>query len=105
MGQMFDEKLDEYLRKGDRQKVKWMQNIGKIIMPSQTQKIINDDKTVMRELFVPKWVDWELLRDWALGRPRAKASMCILCNNHHDLGLVFNGKFVCQDCFMKIKGM
>lgn len=105
MGQMFEEKLDEYRRKGDQQKVKWMQNIGRIILPSQAQRILQDDKTVLREIFLPNWASWELIQDWALSRPQAKTNMCVLCNSHNDLGMAFNGKFVCHGCFMKIKGM
>lgn len=104
MGEMFDNAFSEYKRKGDAKKVKWLANIGKIILPSQVQRIIQNDKSVLKELFLPNWVSWELVYDWASSR-RLPKSFCVLCSNDNELGITFNDKFVCENCFVKIKSM
>ncbi len=103
----FQEKKDELLRKGAIDKVKWLENIDKNIMPSNIKRIQQNDKTVLREIVVPSWVSWDLLHDWALSK-KGKAmagKTCILCNNDAENGMYYLEKYICENCFLKIKGM
>ena len=101
---LFEERLSELKRKGDVEKVSFLEKLHKKIMPSQLERIQANDKTVLRELFIPKWVDWELLQAWA-NRFRAEKPglFCVFCSQPNELGINFFEKFVCETCFFKIK--
>jgi len=102
---MFEEKMLDLMRKGDEEKVKWMKSLNKTIMGSQIKRIQQNDKSVLRELVVPKWVTWDLLYDWAQGKQIAKGRRCILCAEAYESGIDFNEKFICENCFIKLKNL
>ncbi|MCD6247486.1 MAG: hypothetical protein J7J87_03605 [Candidatus Diapherotrites archaeon] len=102
-GELFERRLLEFTRRGDIEKVRWLKNIGKHILPSYVKRIQKKDKSIMQELILPKWVSWELLYDWACTQKTKEGKLCVLCDEHHKVGIEFNGKFICEYCFLKIK--
>ena len=101
----FEDKLLELTRRGDIEKVKWMKNINRIILPTQIKRIQQNDKTVLRELVLPKWVSWDLLYEWANSKKVVEGRRCILCNEYSENGLDFLEKYICENCFLKIKNL
>ena len=106
MGKIFEDRISELTRKGDRQKVNLLKSLRKKVMPSQLKRIHNGDKGVLQELFLPKWVSWDLLVDWASDfKERQQGRECVLCGNRSELGMDFQQKFICEGCFVKIKNL
>ncbi len=93
--------LMELKRKGDLEKVKWLEGMNKRITKSQKQRIIENDNEVMQELFAPKWVSWDLIYSWATEGLEKKN--CVLCGKKDSLGMDFKGKFMCSGCFIELK--
>jgi hypothetical protein len=104
---LFESKMLELMRRGEKQKVEWMKNLDKTLLPSQIKRIQQNDKTVLMELVVPKWVDWKLLYDWGQNKKekRPEGEICILCNNASQNGIRYLEKFLCESCFLKLKNM
>lgn len=101
---VFEERLADLKRKGDSEKVSFLEKLHKKILPSQLERIQANDKTVARELFLPNWMNWELLQSWANGFRREKKGLyCVFCSQQNELGINFLEKFVCENCFFKIK--
>ncbi len=104
MGKLFEETIVNLTRKGAAEKVNFLKSLRKKIMPSQLKKIQQNDKSVLRELFLPKWVSWELLSDWAADfKEQGEGRECILCGKKAAVGIDFNEKFICETCFLKLK--
>ncbi len=102
--QFIEEKITELTRKGDMEKAKFLKNLHKKILPSQFEKIQKNDKSVMKEMFMPKWVSWEMLRAWADNfQMPGKGRVCILCGEKSENGIDFNEKFICENCFVRLK--
>ncbi|MBN2067731.1 MAG: hypothetical protein JW744_04650 [Candidatus Diapherotrites archaeon] len=100
----FEEKLLDLARKGAEDKVRILKGLHKKVMPSQFERIRQNDKSVMQELFLPKWISWELLRAWSDNiRPAGRGRTCVLCNEPNEMGITFNEKFICENCFVRIK--
>ncbi len=100
----FEEKLTELKRRGDMEKVSFIEKLHKKILPSQMERIQAGDMMVVRELFLPKWMNWELLQEWANSfRKEKKGLFCVFCGQQNELGINFQEKFVCEACFFKIK--
>lgn len=97
----FEAVLTELKRKGDSQKVKWLEGLDKRISLSQKKRIQENDTEIIQELFAPKWVSQELLYAWAT--KESKKENCILCTKQDSLGMHFKGKFICANCFIEIK--
>ncbi len=98
----FETKKTELLRKGAMEKVKWLENIDKSIMPSAAKRIQQNDKTVLKDLVLPSWVSWDILQDWAASKG-GTGRTCILCNNKAENGIDFREKYICETCFLKVK--
>jgi len=104
--EFFEQTVIDLTRKGATDKVKLLKGLHKKIMPSQFKKIRQNDKSVLQELFLPKWVSWELLRAWADGvKPLGRGKTCILCNQANEVGVTFNEKFICENCFVRLKNL
>lgn len=104
MNEFFEQTVTEFTRKGALDKVRFLKNLHKKIMPSQFERIQRNDKSVLAELFMPKWMSWELLRAWADGFSMPeKGKQCILCNAKSENGIDFNDRFICEGCFVRIK--
>ena len=100
----FEEKKLEFLRKGDIEKVKFLESLNKKLIPSQIKRIQQNDKTVLNELVLPKWLSWDLLFDWANNVKLSNGlKRCIFCDKVDAVFIDFKEKFVCHDCFMKLK--
>ena len=102
----WESKMLEMVRRGQRDRVKYIQNLYRTILPAQVKRVQQNDKTVLKDLVLPEWLDWELLYEWSMRRrivdnPRE----CILCNEVAELGVDYNQKFLCESCFFRIKGM
>jgi len=104
-GELYNQKILEFTRKGNIDRVKWLENIDKHVLSMHVERIIRNDKSVMQELMLPKWVTWELLYDWALMHAKKKGKQCVLCNDYSDVGIEFNKKFICEYCFLKLKNL
>jgi hypothetical protein len=102
---MLEMKIIEFTRKGDTVKAGWLKNIDRVILPSQVKKIQQNDKSVLRELVLPKWVSWDFLYEWAAGKKSNSGRLCILCNTGSECGIDFMEKFVCENCFLKLKNL
>lgn len=102
--EFFEQMINELTRKGDLEKVNFLKGLHKKVMPSQLERIQKNDKSVFRELFMPKWVSWELLRAWAenFSLPQ-HGRICILCGTGGMNGIDFNEKFICENCFVRLK--
>ena len=103
----FEAKLLELTRRGDIEKMKWMKNINRIILPNHLKRIQQNDKSVLQELVLPKWVSWDLLYEWADGKKHKAEGerACILCTNYNKVGIDFEEKFICENCFLKLKNL
>ncbi len=102
----YEGKMLEFAQKRQVDRLKFIENLGRSIMPAQIKRIQQNDKTVLKDLVLPDWLDWDLLYGWGMRRkvlqnPRE----CILCNEKAELGVDFNLKFLCEQCFFRIKGM
>ncbi len=104
-GNLYRKKLTELLRKKDLEKARWLENINKYVLPSHVKRILRKDKSVLQELVLPKWVTWELLYDWACTQKKEEGKLCVLCDEWHEVGIEFNGKFICEYCFLRIKNL
>ncbi|MCD6479028.1 MAG: hypothetical protein J7L44_04045 [Candidatus Diapherotrites archaeon] len=104
-GKLFEKKLLEFARRGNIERVRWLENINKHILPSHVKRILRKDKTVLQELVLPKWVTWDLLYDWALTQKKEKGRLCVLCDEYSEVGIEYNNKFICEYCFLKLKNL
>lgn len=105
MGELFEKKLLELTRRGDQEKANYLKSLNSTVLPSYIKRIQQNDKSVLREMVVPKWVSWDLLFDWAKDKKVSKGQRCIFCSEVSDVGINFSNKFVCEHCFLKIKNM
>ncbi len=106
MPESFEKILNEFMRRGDMGKVKILQGLGKRIMPTQIQRIRRNDKTVLLEMVLPAWLNWDLLKQWAdENSEQENGKLCALCSNIKDVGVKFNEKFICENCFKEIKNI
>lgn len=96
-----------FVRHGHKDRVQFMETeLKRRVLPSQVERIKQNDKTVLGELVLPKWLDWDLLYEWSLRiEAPKKGHQCILCNEYAERGTDFNGKFICDPCFFRIKRM
>ncbi|MDO8428770.1 MAG: sigma factor G inhibitor Gin [Candidatus Diapherotrites archaeon] len=103
--QELENKINEWMRHGDIEKMQWAENIQKKLLASSIQRIKQNDKTVLREIVLPKWLDWDLLRALIDRKPVKDTTgrHCILCDMLYDNGIHFNEKFICESCFLKLK--
>lgn len=95
----------EWIRKGAIDKAKFVEKLDTTILASQVKRIQQNDKSVLKEMVLPKWVDWDLLYTWANSKTvlSEKGRRCILCNEAQENGIPFNEKFICENCFIKLK--
>lgn len=104
---LFEEKLKLFERRGDKEKLKWINHIDSIIRESQKKRIKENDKSVLQELFLPSWASWELLRSWACKEQEQPTGFnkCSLCERFLDNGVKFKEKFICENCFIELKNV
>ena len=103
MSSEIERKKLEFIRRGDKEKSNWLENMHKVILPSQMRKIQQNDRTVLMEMVIPKWVTWEILREWAKDKSEVNGRRCIFCDSYNEVGIDFKEKFICDNCFLKIK--
>ena len=102
----FEEKLLELVRRGDEEKASLLKNLHKKVLPSQLKRIQNNDKSVLKELFLPKWIGWSLLTSWASKyKLPMKGAECVLCSEQSPLGITFNERFICENCYVRLKNL
>lgn len=102
MPSFFDEALREFERKGDLQKANILKGLSSRIRPSQLARIKDNDKGVLHELFLPKWLSWDILYSWALEEASGK-NACVICGTASEQGIRFKEKFLCADCLYQLK--
>ena len=104
MRDLFEERVLDLTRKGDVEKVKFLKNLHKKVMPSQIERIQEGDKTVLAELFLPKWLTWDFMQIWASRfKTEGEGRKCNLCAEKSKVGIDFDEKFICNNCYMRIK--
>ncbi|MBU0636226.1 hypothetical protein KKE06_04335 [Candidatus Micrarchaeota archaeon] len=102
----FEKTYQDMVRKGAMEKVRWLENLSKMILPSMRKRIQMNDKTVLQELVIPNWVKWELLHEWANEKAtEGKGQLCVLCSGIKEAGIRYNNRFVCEPCFKSIKNL
>ena len=96
----------EYTRRGEEDKARYIKNLDKSLLPSQRARVLSNDSSVWHELVVPKWLDFDMLREWIMLKDKpANREMCTFCNSYSENLLNLNGKYVCRECGEKIKEM
>lgn len=91
----------KYQRSGAHDKANWLSTIERRIPPSFKGRIIKNDKTVLRELILPNWVTWDLLRDWSLeDEDQAK---CTICSDIKAEFINYKNATICNDCLSEVK--
>ncbi len=99
----WEKRMIEWTRRGNLEKVKFLQNLNKIVLPSMKSRIQQNDKSVLHEMVLPSWVSWELLYEWAMrGKENTGKKSCIFCSKP-ELGIAFKGKHICYDCLNEFK--
>jgi len=96
-----EEMIMKYERIGARDRARWLETIDEKIPPSFKERIKANDKTVTRELILPTWVDWNLLRNWALD-DKSKVT-CSACHEDTSKYIVYDNLIICKDCLSEIK--
>src|SRR3989344_3242761 len=101
---LWEQRRLEFVKRGQNDRIKFLENLTNTILPVQLKRIQQNDKTVLKELVLPNWVEWELLHEWS-NRHRAleNARECILCNEQQEAGMDFKEKFICENCFLRLK--
>lgn len=100
---LYDETLAEFRRRGDTEKAKWLEDIERHIQLPQRQRIQQNDKTVLKEIVLPKWLKWEVLYSWAMKDISFGGRRCALCNEESVNYIDFRSKAICERCFMDLK--
>jgi len=99
-----ESRIIEMVRRGQNDRVEYLKNMHKLLLPSHLKRIQQNDKTVLKEIVLPQWLDWDLLFCWANEhKTKETGRECILCNNIAENGIDFNEKYICEECFLKLK--
>ena len=102
----WEQKMVDFIRHGHKDRVEYLKTLDKAILPSQLKRIQQNDKSIAEDLVLPEWMEWDLLYEWAQRQKTGeKGRTCILCDQEMENGMDFNEKFVCENCFLKIKNM
>ncbi|MEM4256984.1 MAG: hypothetical protein QXZ13_02845 [Candidatus Diapherotrites archaeon] len=91
------------VKEGRSDRVKFLEGLNKIIPPSAVLKIRQNDKSVLQEIVLPSWLDWDTLFVWAQRQSVVKGMLCIFCAQASDVGVNFKEKWICEQCFLKLK--
>jgi hypothetical protein len=96
-----DTMILKFQRVGERNKAKWLETIDQKIPPSFKERIKNNDKSITRELILPEWVTWDLLRQWAL--EESTEEQCTACHNVASKFVVFKNAIICDECMDELR--
>ncbi len=103
---LWEQRLFEMIKRGQKDRIKYLNDLHKSIIPSHVRRIQQNDKTVLKELVLPPWLNWDLLYEWSQQRRiMENARECILCNELSEHGMEFKEKFICENCFLKLKNL
>ncbi len=91
----------KFQRSGAQDKANWLSSIDRRIPPSFKSRIVKNDKTILRELILPSWVSWDLLRDWAL--EDENETVCTVCGETKKEFVNVRAATICTDCIREIK--
>jgi hypothetical protein len=105
MDEIWEAKKLDMIRRGQKERVEFLEKLNKQLVPSQIIRIQQNDKTVLNEIVLPAWLDWETLYIWSLQTKIKEGRPCILCSQFSKNGMDFMDKFICESCFLKIKNM
>ena len=102
----WERKMIEFVRRGQKDRVQFLDKLHRSILPMQLRRIQQNDKTVLKDLVLPRWLDWDLLFEWSNRKKVVgKTRECILCNEAQEFGMEFKEKFICDNCFLKLKNL
>ncbi len=93
----------KYQRTGNLDKARWLETIDKRIPLSFKKRIIENDKTVLRELILPNWLTWEFLRDWAMDD--AQQVICSACGERVTEFVHYKQINLCRECLESLTKM
>lgn len=101
---LFEKTYKELSLKRDVDRLKMLDNLDKTILASAKKRIQQNDRTVMQEIVVPKWINWDLLRSWA-GADSGKSPNCAICDGQFEKGVSYKNRFVCETCFTGLRNL
>jgi len=102
----WEQKMYDLMRQGHNDRVEFLEKLDQMLLPSQVKRIQQNDKTLFKEIVLPPWVTWEMLYEWSMRvKVNSQGRTCILCNNDSEAGMEFKEKFICDNCFLKLKNM
>jgi len=90
-------------RTGQLERARWLQTIDQKIPPLFKRRIIENDKSVLRELIMPSWVTWDFLRDWAL--EDADEIRCSACGLVTENFTNYKNITICNECLENLRKM
>ncbi len=93
------------IKGGHADRVKFLDGLVRIVPPSAVVRIQQNDKSVLNELVLPEWLDWDTLYVWAQRVSQKKGRVCIFCGDSSENGVDFKEKWVCEGCFLKLKNL
>lgn len=105
MDEIWEAKKLDMVRRGQKERVEFLEKLNRQIVPSQVLRIQQNDKSVLKDLVLPAWLDWDTLYMWSLQMKVKDGRPCILCSQFSQNGFDFKEKFICEACFLKIKSM
>jgi len=97
----FDDLIIQYERQGFHDRAKWLENIEQKIPASFKERIKKNDKSIFRELILPTWLTWDMLRAWAL--EGEENEICAICNNIAPSFVVYKSLIICNGCLEELK--
>jgi hypothetical protein len=98
-----DELILKYQRIGARDRARWLETIDQKVPPSFKERIKDNDKKILRELILPEWVTWDLLRSWAL--EGSEGEICGFCDKSVDKFVLFKDVVICENCLKELKNL
>src|SRR3989338_9817545 len=100
----WEQKKMDFIRRGQKDRIEFFESLAKGMLPSQIKRIQQNDKGVLKEIVLPEWLKWDTLFEWSNTlRVTERGVPCILCGNETKNWIEFKEKYICEDCFLKIK--
>jgi hypothetical protein len=102
MGKL-DEIILQWHRIGQKDRARWLETIDIRIPNSFKERIKQNDKKVLQELILPTWLEWDILRTWALEGD--DSATCNICGSVTEKFTNVKNATVCGDCIREIKNV
>ena len=96
----FEQIINNYLRKGLVGRADYLRKLDSLILPIHKKMIQENDRSVLRELILPKWMEWDVLVAWA-NKDIEEHSRCLFCNRPAEYE--YKGQNICSKCISALK--